>query len=88
MSDSAFPGIECFDGQRPVTYQPLPDGGHQAIVHNPGMTLLDYFAGQALAGMLADPGVNGPCDKTAKAAFDYARAMLDEKAKRESTTNV
>lgn len=88
MSDPAFPGVDGFDGQRPITYQPLPDGGYQTIIHNPGMTLLDYFAGQALAGMLADPGVNGPCETTAKVAFDYAKAMLDEKAKREHATNV
>lgn len=88
MSDSAFPGVSGFDGNRPVTYQPLPDGGYQTIVHNPGMTLLDYFAGQALIGLLAGGADFEMAAHAASDAFGLAQAMLDEKAKRESTTNV
>ena len=43
---------------------------------SPGMTLRDYFAGQALAGMLAaPPEIAAPCDY-ASVAYDYADAML------------
>ena len=45
-----------------------------------GMTLRDYFAAAAMAGMLADPDV--PCGKeTAKNAYSMADAMLAERAK-------
>lgn len=51
-----------------------------------GMTLRDWFAGQALAGMLAFPGaVNGSREKSgvgvARAAYVYADAMLAERQK-------
>jgi hypothetical protein len=48
----------------------------------PGMTLRDYFAGQALAGMLAH---QGECDSQAAACYRIADAMLAERAKRESS---
>lgn len=48
-----------------------------------GMSLLDWFAGQALAGylaMMADPDVDAPDEtKTARSAYGYAMAMLDER---------
>lgn len=51
----------------------------------PGMTILDYFAGQALAGMLArDQSMNMPIWIDAEVAYDYAEAMIAEKAKREA----
>lgn len=56
----------------------------------PGMTLLDYFAGQALAGLLAAPsdatsqniGPSARADHelAASAAYLMARAMLRERA--------
>ena len=56
------------------------NGQHQYIL-DPGMTLLDYFAGQALAGLTADPNVmNG--FKAAEWCYDYAEAMLEEREKR------
>jgi hypothetical protein len=45
-----------------------------------GMTLRDYFAGQALAGMLADPSV-GTTEQTAECAYDMADAMLAAREK-------
>lgn len=50
----------------------------------PGMTLLDYFAGQALAGMTAFFDYEFyDHDVAAKNAYDLAEAMLAEKARRE-----
>jgi hypothetical protein len=41
-----------------------------------GMTLRDWFAGQALAGLLADPDRNGSDSQYAKVAYSLADAML------------
>jgi hypothetical protein len=41
-----------------------------------GMTLRDWFAGQALAGVLADGTVDLPADRLATTAFGIADAML------------
>jgi hypothetical protein len=41
-----------------------------------GMTLRDWFAGQALAGLLADPDRNGSDNQYAKVAYSLADAML------------
>ena len=52
--------------------------------HN-GMTLRDYFAGQALAGMLCNgymPGVDRM--PMAMAAYELADKMLAERAKQEA----
>lgn len=44
---------------------------------NDGMSLLDYFAGQALAGFCAHPnGLEWPFDEMASDAYRIARAML------------
>lgn len=46
-----------------------------------GMTLLDHFAGQALAGILrARPGSREP-EAVAKLAYQFGRAMLAERDK-------
>ncbi len=51
--------------------------------YKPGMTLRDWFAGQALAGMTADPGIVGQPNEIVKTAYEYADAMLAERAKEE-----
>ena len=62
-----------------VAYSP-----HSGMVNGfTGMTLRDWFAGQALAGLLAFPGtLHGSPNKTPKAlasaAYDIADAMLLE----------
>jgi hypothetical protein len=52
-----------------------------------GMTLLDWFAGQALVGMMANPncvGKNGLFNESNfRTCYDAAATMLAEKAKRE-----
>ena len=48
-----------------------------------GMTLLDWFAGQALAGMLASGLANEQSfERTARNALNQARAMIE--ARKES----
>ena len=46
-----------------------------------GMSLRDYFAGQALAGLLAFPGKDFPSSVIALGAYDVADAMLAEREK-------
>lgn len=48
-----------------------------------GMTLRDYFAGQALAGICGDgiPGSHHVASQTARDAYEYADAMLLERQK-------
>lgn len=57
------------------------DGG--LSMRDPGMTLRDYFAGQAMAAIIAKipfqefPADWLPYEKTAIGAYDYADAMLE-----------
>ena len=73
---------------------PKPDGGPAFPLMVPtefqfahdGMSLRDWLAGQALAGILAFPGpVDGNRDKAkglaAKAAYAYADAMIAERGR-------
>jgi len=41
-----------------------------------GMTIRDWLAGQALAGMLACPSIGGSIDGISRFAYEYADAML------------
>jgi hypothetical protein len=52
---------------------------------NHGMTLRDWFAGQALAGLMSrDFGVtHDKCAVLADIAYTFADAMLDKRAKTE-----
>ena len=63
---------------------PLVATGYDGVKYEPefGMTLRDWFAGQALAGMVAK-GVSAETVKPveiAKAAYAIAHAMIDERA--------
>ena len=53
----------------------LPGGNYCT----PGMSLRDWFAGQALASLLADTNTSGTVDAFAKASYTYADAMLEER---------
>lgn len=46
-----------------------------------GMTLRDWFAGQALGGFVAIYGVEMSFDKAVSDSFELADAMLAERAK-------
>lgn len=41
-----------------------------------GMSLRDWFAGKALAGLLADPNCDGSYKGVAESAYGFADAML------------
>lgn len=61
-------------------------GVDKEFVGSEGMSLRDYFAGQALAGFLASFGGHTdapPGEPAARRAFQYADAMLAERAKAE-----
>lgn len=73
---------------------PLPNGGpaFPIVEHDdrygtrvcPGLTIADWFAGQALSGYLADGAITS--EKAASCAeqcYDFAEAMVAEKLKRE-----
>ena len=45
-----------------------------------GMNLRDYFAGQALAGILADHTWDGTHESCAKACYQFADAMLEKRS--------
>lgn len=55
------------------------------IRHYPGMTLRDWFAGQALAGWLASFGPDTcplePYEKLARFSYSVADAMIAERSK-------
>lgn len=60
------------------------DGNPNEWRYFPGMTLRDWFAGQALAGMLAEASTVNPYGneyRIAKQSYDIADAMLTERAK-------
>ena len=64
----------------PQAYPCLDNSGCGLSMRDPGMTLLDYFAGQALAGMLTSPhNDDATPEMYARASYDVARAMLKER---------
>lgn len=66
----AFPLHMCVE-------EPAPNGGKSVTYWSTaGMTLRDYFAGEALAGMLADPDSDGDPASFGDRAYMYADAML------------
>lgn len=68
----AFPHLDLYTGAG--NPQPAP------VQYN-GMTLRDWFAGQALAGMLSDHEVDVNANTFASISYDLADAMLAERAK-------
>jgi hypothetical protein len=46
------------------------------IMDKPGMTLTDYFAGQALAGIASDPTIDISITERAEWSYRMADAML------------
>lgn len=57
-----------------ATYGTLADG-NSVVREQDGMTLRDYFAGQALTGLLAERSI--PAPSVATRAYEYADAMIE-----------
>jgi hypothetical protein len=55
----------------------------RVLGHSPGMSLRDYFAGQALAGMLA--GAAPVPSRAGSLAYGYADALLAARSARKET---
>lgn len=57
--------------------------GSPSTFNSPGLTIHDWFAGQALMGILAQwpDGAEYDPHQTAKAAYEYADAMITERNK-------
>lgn len=75
------------DPQNPFAFPKMEvavNGNNTSTASGPGMTLRDYFAGQALVGLLSDcvKAKIDPDDATAIAAYGYADAMLKEREKK------
>jgi len=49
----------------------------------PGMTLRDWFAGQALAGLLADPNITENWSRISRKCYDMADAMFEARKPQE-----
>lgn len=58
----------------PLAASTMPNGEHQW--HEYGMSLRDWFAGQALAGMLSNPECITGRPAVAVHAYGYADAMI------------
>lgn len=56
-----------------------PHAFPHSVGDHEGMTLLDWFAGQALAGMLADPTRDMDIEEYGTRAYEFAHAMLQAK---------
>lgn len=72
---------------RPMFYEPR----REEVVDfgDGGMSLRDHFAGQALLGLITHGNVeeNWTEDEVARAAYNYADAMLLERTKENDTDN-
>lgn len=73
---------------RPIGEAPNAIGGGRFNREQSGMSLRDWFAGQALAGICGDgiPGSHHQPATTAHEAYAYADAMLAERSKAEGRT--
>ena len=75
--------VPCY-GNTPLTEVEIPNFPIPPVTSG-GISLLDYYAGQALIGTLCNYttkkcGITPSC--VARGCFDYAEAMIREKAKR------
>jgi hypothetical protein len=73
--------IEAKNIQEPAFPRFVPEGHYNGSVDFEGMSLRDYFAGQALAGMLGDSNrdsmyIDATYDDYAKDAYGFADAMI------------
>ena len=64
----------------PHAFPSVEERHRSSLLHHEGMTLRDYFAGQAIIGLLSF-GLGKPLDVVTSAAFEVADAMLAERNK-------
>lgn len=57
------------------------DDGTMDIIHNSGMTLLDYFAGQYACGLASDHNYTGKPQPFAADCYTFAKALMEERKK-------
>lgn len=60
----------------PSTYKVTTHTGSSFESYTPGMTLRDWFAGQALAGMMTNPKQVSSAASIAAYAYEVADAMM------------
>jgi len=66
----------------PQAFPCLDSSGYGLSMHDPGMTLRDWFAGQALAGITTNIKANTEAYPiVAQVAYRLSDAMLSERAK-------
>lgn len=73
-----------FEAAGGTAFPYVAEGGSDSGLHaelRPGMTLRDWFAGQALAGHLAWGSDGEKADELAKGAYLVADAMLKERTR-------
>ena len=73
------------DGGPAFPAAPNPNYTDDACLGQRGMTLRDYFAGKALAGLLADKTIEGPAKSYARSAYEVADAMLEARKPQEGS---
>lgn len=76
----AFPYEYTHESLDHVPYGELGTPRKERRVH-PGMSLRDWFAGQVLAGLCANPECDGDFDAFSRDAYALADAMLAERTK-------
>ena len=83
MADTINDGGPAFP--RAAAVWTMPDGRQTGCDALDGMTLRDWFAGQALAGLMSDPGLRpdnvSEFQHMAARLYQVADAMLAERAK-------
>jgi len=67
----------------PLNIENVPEGDCSKRYFYAGMTLRDYFAGQALIGLAHCNNCRDELNLWAKDAYAYADAMLSERGKNE-----
>lgn len=65
----------------PIVVDDEFDSGYHSVVNANGLSILDWFAGMALQGIIAGPVDDVTHQEAAEEAFLYARAMIAEQEK-------
>ena len=69
---------------RKIQHHGEKGGWQEAVPATSGMSLRDYFAGQALAGLTANASFDGKASAYAPVIYQFADAMIAERDKGEA----